>query len=98
MSLSILSLQQNGDLQRIKDKWLGSGACITSSPDTVKMSLHSYGGLFIVIAALYFIIIFFKCVCFQSNQCNAAGNRESRPCHPIDMEMRRNPNPYAIDA
>ena len=32
MSLSILSLQQNGDLQRSKDKWLGSGVCIISSP------------------------------------------------------------------
>ena len=96
MSLSILSLQQNGDLQRIKDKWLGSGVCITNSPDTVKMSLHSYGGLFIVIAVSYVGIILLRCLWFPVNQC--ISNRESNPRHPIDMEMRMNGNPYAIYA
>ena len=98
MSLSILSLQQNGDLQRIKDKWLGSGVCITSSPDPVKMSLHSYASLFYVIGGLYLACL--SCLLsrylrFRRNHGIAPRIIELDPRHPIHMEMSRNGNPYA---
>ena len=88
MSLSILSLQQNGDLQRIKDKWLGSGVCITSSPDIVNMSSNSYGGLFIVIALSYIVCILLRFLCARRNRASARHLH-----HHIEIEMRRNPNP-----
>ena len=97
MSHSILSLQQNGDLQRIKDKWLGSGICITSSPDTINMSFNSYGGLFIVIVVSYVLCISLRFLYLRRNQGNPR-NMELDPHRQIVIEMRRNPNPYAIDA
>jgi hypothetical protein len=46
MSFAILDLEQTGDLQRLKDKWLGSGQCppLTDSGDA--LSLNSFHALF----------------------------------------------------
>ena len=68
MSFSILSLQQNGDLQKIKDRLLGPGVCIPSSLDRGNISLKSFGGLFIVIVVLYVVCIYLRCLCFRRDQ------------------------------
>ncbi|KAK9725677.1 hypothetical protein RND81_05G161800 [Saponaria officinalis] len=64
MSTAILKLSENGDLQRIHDKWLlRSGAC--SSQDTQlqvdRLELRSFWGLFLIIgiACLVALIAYF---------------------------------------
>jgi hypothetical protein len=51
-SLAIIALEQNGDLQSIKDKWLGSGNCIKATA-TTNISFSSFAGLFIILSVLY---------------------------------------------
>ncbi|KAG1361114.1 glutamate receptor 3.1 [Cocos nucifera] len=63
MSTAILSLSENGDLQRIHDKWLTSTAC--SSPtdelDSDRLHLTSFWGLFLIcgVACFLALLIFF---------------------------------------
>ncbi|XP_074307057.1 glutamate receptor 3.6-like [Silene latifolia] len=64
MSTAILKLSENGDLQRIHDKWLlRSGAC--SSQDTQltvdRLELRSFWGLFLIIslACVVSLIVYF---------------------------------------
>jgi hypothetical protein len=57
-SLAIITLEQNGELQSIKDKWLGSGQCATSAPTgNSNISLESFGGLFIILFVLHMLLI-----------------------------------------
>jgi ionotropic glutamate receptor len=51
VSLSILSLAQAGDLQRLKDKWLGSDQCTTTDVPNIGLSLDNLCGLFITSGA-----------------------------------------------
>ncbi|XP_027170279.1 glutamate receptor 3.4-like isoform X1 [Coffea eugenioides] len=63
LSTAILQLSENGDLQRIHDKWLSSDAC-SSQPNPVdenRLSLDSFWGLFLVcgIACSIGLLLFF---------------------------------------
>ncbi|KAK9670486.1 hypothetical protein RND81_13G205000 [Saponaria officinalis] len=63
LSTAILRLSENGDLQRIHDKWLQRSAC--SSQDTQlavdKLQLQSFWGLYLIIglACLFALIVYF---------------------------------------
>ena len=63
LSTAILQLSENGDLQRIHDKWLSSDACSsqTNPVDENRLSLDSFWGLFLVcgIACSIGLLLFF---------------------------------------
>ncbi|XP_014502278.1 glutamate receptor 3.4 isoform X2 [Vigna radiata var. radiata] len=69
MSTAILQLSENGDLQKIHDKWLLKQDCSTQENDVNinKLSLSSFWGLFLVcgIACFLALIAFFIRVLFQ---------------------------------
>ncbi|KAL4327848.1 hypothetical protein HN51_035114 [Arachis hypogaea] len=61
MSTAILELSENGDLQRIHDKWLNKKECASNDADSNKLSLKSFWGLFLVCGITCFLalIVFF---------------------------------------
>ncbi|KAK9286112.1 hypothetical protein L1049_014493 [Liquidambar formosana] len=63
MSTAILTLSENGDLQRIHDKWLTKKACSSQSSDfeSDQLQLKSFWGLFLVcgIACFLALLIYF---------------------------------------
>lgn len=63
MSTAILQLSENGDLQKIHDKWLLKHDCTAQLDDidSNKLSLSSFWGLFLIcgIACLLTLIAFF---------------------------------------
>ncbi|KAK7402035.1 hypothetical protein VNO78_13980 [Psophocarpus tetragonolobus] len=74
MSTAILQLSENGDLQKIHDKWLLKHDCSIedSSADVNKLSLSSFWGLFLIcgIACLLALIAFFIRVLCQYTKFN----------------------------
>lgn len=69
LSTAILQLSENGDLQRIHDKWLSLEGCSAKSSqvDATRLSLTSFWGLFLIcgIASFFALSIFFCRVCRQ---------------------------------
>ncbi|WOK99754.1 glutamate receptor 3.5-like isoform X1 [Canna indica] len=63
LSTAILTLSENGDLERIHDKWLTSAECSSddSQVDSNQLSLASFWGLFLIsgLACLIALAIFF---------------------------------------
>ena len=64
MSISILSLEESGRLQELKDKWLGPGDCGTKSSNTI-MLFESFAGLGFIIIAVYIVCIFLSFICYR---------------------------------
>ncbi|XP_031131306.1 glutamate receptor 3.3 [Ipomoea triloba] len=60
MSTAILSLSENGDLQRIHDKWLTRTSCSSDSTEIESDRLHlkSFWGLFLLCGAACFLALF----------------------------------------
>ncbi|KAK1421655.1 hypothetical protein QVD17_24155 [Tagetes erecta] len=60
LSTAILSLSENGDLQRIHDKWLIRTGCTTDNSELESDQLHlkSFWGLFLICGIVCFIAIF----------------------------------------
>lgn len=69
LSTTILQLSENGDLQKIHDKWLSRTECSMSlnQVDVNKLSLSSFWGLFLICGISCFVAlsIFFFRVLFQ---------------------------------
>ncbi|KNA07612.1 hypothetical protein SOVF_170050 [Spinacia oleracea] len=70
LSTAILQLSENGELQRIHDKWLtSSGSCSSQSNqvDDNRLSLKSFWGLFLIcgVTCFFALSIFFCRVCYQ---------------------------------
>ncbi|KAG9454106.1 hypothetical protein H6P81_007010 [Aristolochia fimbriata] len=75
MSTAILTLSENGDLQRIHDKWLSQDGCSSSSTqedevDTNRLKLQSFWGLFLIcgIACFIALTVFFARILCQFNK------------------------------
>ena len=61
MSMAILSLAQDGTLQKLKDKWVGSSTqCSLNSVASPHMRLRSFGGLFIILATVYCVCVVWR--------------------------------------
>ncbi|XP_024990732.1 glutamate receptor 3.3 isoform X2 [Cynara cardunculus var. scolymus] len=60
LSTAILTLSENGDLQRIHDKWLIRSGCSTDNSELESDRLHlkSFWGLFLICGVACFIAIF----------------------------------------
>lgn len=63
MSTAILALSENGDLQRIHDKWLTKSGCSSQSTEIESDRLHltSFWGLFLMcgLACLFSLLVYF---------------------------------------
>ncbi|XP_058220528.1 glutamate receptor 3.3 [Rhododendron vialii] len=63
MSTAILTLSENGDLQRIHDKWLQNSVCTsdTAEIESDRLHLKSFWGLFLIIGVVCFcaLVIYF---------------------------------------
>lgn len=62
MSTAILRLSENGDLQRIHDKWLMKSACTSQASkfEVDRLQLNSFWGLFLIcgVACLLALLIY----------------------------------------
>ncbi|XP_062187010.1 glutamate receptor 3.4-like [Phragmites australis] len=60
LSTAILTLSENGYLQRIHDKWLNTGTCASQSSDVGadRLNLSSFWGLFLICGVACFIALF----------------------------------------
>lgn len=63
LSTAILSLSENGELQRIHDKWLNTGECTadnTEFVDSNQLRLESFSGLFLIcgVACILALLIY----------------------------------------
>ncbi|CAM0151661.1 unnamed protein product [Urochloa decumbens] len=60
LSTAILTLSENGDLQRIHDKWLSPGTCDAQSTSDVaadRLNLSSFWGLFLICGVACFVAL-----------------------------------------
>ncbi|KAL3534251.1 hypothetical protein ACH5RR_002712 [Cinchona calisaya] len=80
LSTAILQLSENGDLQRIHDKWLSRDECSsqTNPVDENKLSLNSFWGLFLICGVACFIalVVFFWRLCGQYRRFNTDGEEQ----------------------
>ncbi|KAL6317605.1 hypothetical protein AAG906_030358 [Vitis piasezkii] len=90
MSTAILALSENGDLQRIHDKWLATSACSSESTEIESDRLHlkSFWGLFLICGLACFValvIYFFQILRKFRNAAavgaNSTGTGSSRSGH-----------------
>ncbi|KAG8632218.1 hypothetical protein MANES_18G003400v8 [Manihot esculenta] len=60
MSTAILALSENGDLQRIHDKWLMHSGCSSDSTEleSDRLQLKSFSGLFLICGLACFLALF----------------------------------------
>ncbi|GAB4847636.1 hypothetical protein Ancab_026697 [Ancistrocladus abbreviatus] len=81
MSTAILRLSENGDLQRIHDKWLMSSACSSQGTklQVDRLELKSFWGLFLLcgLACLLALLIYFILVVRQFIRHYSANESES---------------------
>lgn len=91
LSTAILQLSENGDLQRLHDKWLSSASCSSQATDVeeTSLSLNNFWGLFLVCGVACFIAlgIFFCRMLFQYLRFIPA-DEESREIVEHDSETR----------
>ena len=64
LSTAILSLSENGELQRIHDKWLKTGECAADESEMInsnQLRLESFWGLFLIcgVACVISLLIYF---------------------------------------
>lgn len=91
LSTAILTLSENGDLQRIHDKWLTRAGC--SSQDTTidanRLSLGSFWGLFLIcgLACFLALLVFFMRIYCQYNKYTSSDEPVSSD-HPQASERR----------
>ncbi|GAB4824957.1 hypothetical protein Ancab_007829 [Ancistrocladus abbreviatus] len=84
MSTAILQLSENGNLQRVHDKWLKKSACSTTADQVEenRLSLISFSGLFLICgtASILALVVFFCIILYQysrySSQEAGEGNIE----------------------
>lgn len=83
LSTAILQLSENGELQRIHDKWLPRDRCsgLDGPVDAVQLSLKSFWGLFLIsgVACFLALAFFFGRVLLQYTRLRAVGGRVTPP-------------------
>lgn len=84
LSTAILQLSENGDLQKIHDKWLSKEECTTVA-NSNKLALTSFWGLFLIcgIACAIALIVFFIRVYCQYNKFSAEPGKIDEEIQPV---------------
>ncbi|KAH6795994.1 hypothetical protein C2S51_036980 [Perilla frutescens var. frutescens] len=93
LSTAILQLSENGELQRIHDKWLSQESCsVQTNPiDENRLSFKSFWGLFLIcgIACFVALTIFFCRVCLQfSRYSNIVEQQSEEAPDPVQTPRR----------
>lgn len=87
MSTALLKLSENGDLQRIHDKWLLRSPCTSQGAklSVDRLELKSFWGLFVLCggACLVAVLIYFIMMCYQftkhyTDRLSSSGSSTSR--------------------
>ncbi|CAK9183818.1 unnamed protein product [Ilex paraguariensis] len=102
LSTAILQLSENGDLQRIHDKWLSRKACSAqvNQVDDNRLSLKSFWGLFLIcgIACFVSLVYFFYRVCMQYRRYSPDGEvQDVEEPESARSSRRTNRNPSFKD-
>ncbi|RZB66710.1 glutamate receptor 3.2-like isoform X1 [Glycine soja] len=97
MSTAILTLSENGELQRIHEKWLSEKACGFHSTEDEQLKLNSFRGLFLICGITCFLalLIYFLSMVRQfnkkspqkvgpSNRCSSRSARIQTFLHFVD--------------
>lgn len=83
MSTAILTLSENGELQRIHDKWLRKKACSSESSqsDSEQLQIQSFRGLFLIcgIACFLALLAYFCLMLRQFKKYSAEESDSSVP-------------------
>lgn len=83
MSTAILTLSENGELQRIHDKWLRKKACgsESSQSDSEQLQIQSFWGLFLIcgIASFLALLVYFCLMLHQFKKYSAEESDSSVP-------------------
>ncbi|KAL6880353.1 hypothetical protein ACP4OV_011918 [Aristida adscensionis] len=84
LSTAILTLSENGDLQRIHDKWLNPGTCAAQGADVAadRLNLGSFWGLFLICGAACFLallVYFARILCQYAEYNRGAGDGGAFP-------------------
>ncbi|XP_061367343.1 glutamate receptor 3.2-like isoform X1 [Gastrolobium bilobum] len=82
MSTAILNLSENGELQRIHEKWLSKKACDLHSTDNEQLQLNSFRGLFLICGIAFFLalLIYFISMVHQFCQNSPEKSDPSNGC------------------
>ncbi|KAK7404912.1 hypothetical protein VNO78_05962 [Psophocarpus tetragonolobus] len=85
LSTAILQLSENGDLQKIHDKWLHKKECATNAVDSNKLALTSFWGLFLIcgIACAIALIVFFARIFCQYNKFSPEAEKIDQEMQPV---------------
>lgn len=97
MSTAILTLSENGDLQRIHDKWLARSPCASKSADLESDRLHliSFWGLFLLcgltclLALAIFLALRLRDLIQQPRSDSAAPGGDSWPRRYLSFVYRK---------
>lgn len=95
LSTAILQLSENGDLQKLRNKWLPTQECSMqiNDEDANRLSLTSFWGLFLIsgIACFIALTIFFWRLCCQFQKFVPDGDREDdiEEIEPVSASSRR---------
>ncbi|XP_022947089.1 glutamate receptor 3.4-like isoform X4 [Cucurbita moschata] len=86
LSTAILQLSENGDLQKIHDKWLSRTECSMNlnQVDANQLSLSNFWGLFLIcsITCIVALLIFFSRVAFQYQRATPEAQPEVEETQP----------------
>ncbi|MED6142879.1 hypothetical protein PIB30_001647 [Stylosanthes scabra] len=96
MSTAILELSENGDLQKIHDKWLNKKECASNDDDPNKLSLKSFWGLFLVcgiICVLALIVFFTRVLCQYTKLMPEDGEADEEIEQPVRRRRRATKTP-----
>ncbi|XP_030544270.1 glutamate receptor 3.4-like isoform X2 [Rhodamnia argentea] len=94
LSTAILQLSENGDLQRIHDKWLSQARCsaLANAEDENRLSLNSFWGLFLICGiACVLALTCFCCKVLSQYRRFSPGTEE--PEVEIEPASARRPSP-----
>ncbi|PIA27513.1 hypothetical protein AQUCO_07700054v1 [Aquilegia coerulea] len=94
LSTALLQLSENGDLQRIHDKWLSRASCATKANeeiDSTRLSLESFWGLFLIcgISCFVALLVFFSRVLCQFRRYSSDGEEEEAEIGRSESTPRR---------
>lgn len=93
LSTAILTLSENGDLQRIVNKWLTKTGCSSQNNaiDSNRLSLPSFSGLFLLCGIVCFIAltVFFTRLCCQYSRYNRDEAESSTSSQATDKRPSR---------
>ncbi|XP_051145507.1 glutamate receptor 3.2-like [Andrographis paniculata] len=91
MSTAILNLSENGELEKIHDKWLKTRTCGQASSDDSQLQLRTFSGLFIIcgIACLLALVVYLGVTVHKFRRYFPHLSERSRASSSLSMPIQR---------